>query len=284
MHTASYTLLDGKALAKKMIAQAKQKVSELETSIKLVVLMVGNDAASEVYVRNKEKACKEAGVISEKILLPTGTTQKEIIEKIKELNADPEVTGMIVQLPLPDHFYVPDIIRAIDPKKDVDGFHAYNLGKMFLSSEFEDLPPATPAGILRLLQEYTIDVKGMNAVVIGHSNIVGKPMSVMLLNRGATVTTCHIDTKDVGLFTRSADIIVVAVGKPNILTGDMVRDGAIIIDVGINRLEDGTLVGDVDFASVSQKAGYITPVPGGVGPVTVAQLIINTVHAKERQQ
>ncbi len=275
-------LLDGKALAEKMLAQAKRRVADFTSPPKLTVVMVGEDPASAVYVRNKAAACKKVGLLSEVVLLPKTISQEELLQKIVALNADPTVTGMIVQLPLPSQLYVPEIIRAIDPRKDVDGFHAYNLGKMFLSPEFEDLPPATPGGIIRLLEEYEIAVRGMNAVVIGHSNIVGKPISTMLLNRHATVTTCHIDTKDVSEFTKNADLIVVAVGKPNILTAEMVKEGVIVIDVGMNRLPDGKLVGDVDFAGVAPKCRFITPVPGGVGPMTVAKLIENTLHAKER--
>ena len=278
----TFSLLDGKALSKKIIAAAKAQVAAFATPSKLVVLMVGENAASEVYVKHKEKACAKVGILSEVIRYPATVTQEAITKKIAELNQDASVTGMIVQLPLPEHFYVPDIIRAIDPKKDVDGFHAYNLGKMFLSSEFEHLPPATPGGIIRLLDEYQINVEGMNVVVIGHSNHVGKPISTMLLNRNATVTTCHIFTKNISEYTRDSDLIVVAVGKPNILTADMVQEGVIVVDVGINRLEDGSLVGDVDFENVAKKASYITPVPGGVGPMTVAQLITNTITAKSR--
>jgi 5,10-methylene-tetrahydrofolate dehydrogenase/Methenyl tetrahydrofolate cyclohydrolase len=194
------------------------------------------------------------------------------------------VTGFIVQLPLPRHIREPLVIRAIDPKKDVDGFHAYNLGKMFLSKDFEDLPPATPAGIIRLLDEYGIDPSGKEAVVVGRSNIVGKPISTMLLNRSATVTTCHSRTADLAVHTRRADILVVAVGKAHLITAEMVKPGAVVIDAGMNRLESGKLVGDVEFETVAEVAAHITPVPGGVGPMTVASLIANTVRAAERRQ
>ncbi len=279
----SAIVLDGKKLSQKMISEASQKVQKFDVPPKLVVVMVGKNAASSLYVKNKQKACQKAGIDSEILDLPESTTQEELVQKIKELNTNKSVTGMIVQLPLPHHLYVPDVIRAIDPHKDVDGFHAYNLGKMFLSPEFEDLPPATPAGIMRLLEEYNIDVRGMDVVVIGHSNIVGKPISMMLLNRNATVTTCHVHTKDIVKYTLGADLIIVAVGKPNILTSDMVSDGVVVIDVGINRNKDGKLVGDVEYEGVAQKASHISPVPGGVGPMTVAKLIENTIHAKERQ-
>jgi len=205
-----------------------------------------------------------------------------VIDLIHELNQRDDVHGILVQLPLPSHVYVPQVIKAIDPYKDVDGFQAYNLGKMFLSEEFMDLSPCTPKGVLKILDHYNIDVKGMDATVVGHSNVVGKPMSTMLLNRNATVTTCHIDTKDLKSHTIGADLLVVAVGKPGLVTADMVKDGAIVIDVGINKLADGKLVGDVDFENVSKKASYITPVPGGVGPMTVACLMENTLMAYKK--
>ncbi len=274
-------LLDGKALSEKIVQECKKETKDLNPT--LAVIIVGDNPASAVYVRNKERLCEKAGIQSVKIPFSKEATQEEVIHKIEELNNDPAITGFIVQLPVPDHMYVPDIIRAIDPKKDVDGFHAYNLGKMFLSTEFEDLPPATPAGIIRILEEYNIDIEGKEAVVVGHSNIVGKPISTMLLNRNATVTTCHIYTQDLASHTARADILVVATGVPNLITGDMVKKGATVIDVGINRLENGKLVGDVHFESVSKKVGHITPVPGGVGPMTVASLIKNTVHAAQRQ-
>lgn len=274
-------ILDGKALAEKVILESKEKAAELNPTI--AVLVVGDNPASAVYVRNKERACEKAGIRSVSIRLSEETTQEELLEKIDALNTDDEITGFIVQLPLPEHFYVPDVIRAIDPVKDIDGFHAYNLGKMFLSPEFEDLPPATPAGIIRMLDEYEIDVKGKEVVVVGHSNIVGKPISTMLLNRDATVTTCHKFTKDLAAHTSRADIIIVAAGVPGLIKGDMVKKGVVVIDVGINRLETGELVGDVLFDEVKEKASYISPVPGGVGPMTVASLIANTIHAAERK-
>ncbi|MFA7682025.1 MAG: bifunctional 5,10-methylenetetrahydrofolate dehydrogenase/5,10-methenyltetrahydrofolate cyclohydrolase, partial [Candidatus Peribacteraceae bacterium] len=203
---------------------------------------------------------------------------------VDELNADADVSGFIVQLPLPAHLekYVPQVIRAIDPHKDVDGFHAYNLGKMFLSKEFEHLPPATPSGIIALLEHYAIPVEGKHAVIVGRSNTVGKPIAIMLLNRSATVTVCHRHTQDLPFFTKQADILIVAVGKHNLITADMVKPGAVVIDVGMNRTEEG-LKGDVDFEAVKEIASAITPVPGGVGPMTVASLIQNCVRAKERQ-
>lgn len=275
-------LLDGKALSEKLIDSVKDETKKLAP--KLAVILVGENPASLTYVKNKRKACERAGVDYEEKVFPPSITQEELIQEIETLNQDASVNGFIVQLPLPHHIYLPDIFRAIDPKKDVDGFHAYNLGKMFLSSEFEDLPPATPAGIIKLLDHYDIPIQGKEVVVVGHSNIVGKPISVMMLNRNATVTTCHIYTQDLASHTRRADILIVAVGKAHLITGDMVKEGAVVIDVGTNRTEDGKLCGDVDFEAVSKKASYITPVPGGVGPMTVATLILNTVTAAKRQK
>lgn len=278
-------ILDGKALSEKLLKEAKEKVSKMKTKPKLVVIQVGENAASKIYVRKKKEACEKVGVDYEEILFPETTTQKVVLNKIEDLNNDEMVSGIIVQLPIPDNISVPLVIRAIDPKKDVDGFCAYNLGKVFLSKDFEHLPPATPLGIIKILEEYNIDPKGMNAVVVGHSNIVGKPISMMLLNRDATVTTCHIHTKNLKEHTKNADLLVVAVGKINLITADMIKDGAIVIDVGMNRNpKTGKLCGDVDFENLSKKTSYITPVPGGVGPMTVACLVLNTIHARERQE
>ena len=212
----------------------------------------------------------------------TDITTEKLIEKINELNEDEKIHGILVQLPLPKKVYTPDVMRAINPKKDVDGFTAYNLGKMFLSAKFEDLAPCTPMGVIKMLEYYKIPVEGKEVVIVGHSNLVGKPLSVMLMNRNATVTTCHIFTKDLAYHTKRADIICVAVGKQNLITSDMVKDGAVIIDVGVNKTKEGKLVGDVDFAEVSKKVSYITPVPGGAGPMTVACLMENTVKAAKR--
>jgi methylenetetrahydrofolate dehydrogenase (NADP+)/methenyltetrahydrofolate cyclohydrolase len=277
----SAKILDGKALAEKVLLESRIKAEKLNPTI--AVIVVGDDPASAVYVRNKERSCEKAGIRSVSIRLPEETTQEELLEKIHMLNNDDEITGFIVQLPLPEHFYTPDVIRAIDPAKDIDGFQAYNLGKMFLSPEFEDLPPATPAGIMRMLEEYNIEIEGKEVVVVGHSNIVGKPISIMLLNRNATVTTCHKFTKDLAAHTSRADILIVAAGVPGLITGDMVKKGVVVVDVGINRLETGKIVGDVLFDEVQEKASYISPVPGGVGPMTVASLITNAIHAAKRQ-
>ncbi len=273
-------ILDGKLVAKEVLDKVAGEVRQLTTPPKLVVVLVGNDPASETYVRMKKKACEQVGIEWEQISLdPSEVTTESMIELMHELNDRDDVHGILVQLPLPEHVYAPEVLKAIGPYKDVDGFHAYNIGKMFLSEEFMDLAPCTPKGVLKILDHYDIDVQGMEAVVVGHSNVVGKPMSMMLLNRNATVTTCHIDTQDLKSHTERADVLVVAVGKPGLITADMVKEGATVIDVGINRLEDGRLVGDVDFDEVSKKVSYITPVPGGVGPMTVACLMENTLLA-----
>jgi len=280
------TLLDGRAVSDSLLTAVTKEVAALKSrgiSPKLVVLVVGENPASQVYVRKKEEACAKVGILSERVAMPESVTQEELLAKIEALNKDAAVTGMIVQLPLPKHIEEPKVIKAIDPYKDVEGFHAYNVGKMLLSKDFEELSPCTPKGIIKILEFYKIDVAGMDCVVIGRSNIVGKPMAMMLLNRDATVTSCHRRTKDLARYTKEADLIVVAVGKPNLLTADMVKEGVVVIDVGMNRLEDGKLVGDVDFEGVKAKASAITPVPGGVGPMTVACLLESTVTAAKKQ-
>lgn len=276
------TLLDGRKVASELLESLKPKVKELDP--KLVIVQVGEDPASESYIKQKVKSCDSVGMRHEHKKLDAKTTLEELMEIVNELNSDDDVAGFIVQLPLPDHLqpHVPQIIRAIDPAKDVDGFCAYNLGKTFLSKEFENLLPATPAGIIAILEHYKIDVVGKDVVIVGRSNTVGKPIAVMLMNRNATVTVCHSKTRDMKHETQDADILIVAVGKPKLITADMVKEGAVVIDVGINRV-DGKLVGDVDFDAVKEKASAITPVPGGVGPVTVASLIQNVVRAKERR-
>lgn len=274
-------ILDGKALAEKIYTEIAEKVSHLSTPPKLVVILVGEHPASSVYVKNKEKSCEKSGIASEVVRFTETVSEEALLEKISELNKDENVSGIIVQLPLPAHISPQKVIHAIDPKKDADGFHPTNLGEMFLSKEGELLPPATPGGIIRLLEEYKIGISGMNAVVIGRSNIVGKPIATMLLNRNATVTVCHSKTKDLSSYTSKADLLIVAIGKPEMITGEMVKQGAIVIDVGIHRKEDGSLCGDVDFKSVSPKASFITPVPGGVGPMTVATLIENAYRAQQ---
>lgn len=279
-------LLDGKKVAGHLLDSLQKEVEKLKSmnniSPKLSVILVGNNPASLSYIKQKRKACKKTGILWEQFDYDVSITTEDLIGKIEELNNRSDIHGILVQLPLPDHIYEPDVIRAIEPRKDVDGFTAYNIGKMFLSTEFEHLPPCTPAGVIRMLDFYDIDVRGMDATVVGASNIVGKPLSAMLLNRKATVTTCHIDTKDLKSHTKNADLVAVAVGKLNLITEDMVKEGVILIDIGINRTEEGKLKGDADFEAISKKASYITPVPGGAGPMTVACLMENTVTAAKR--
>lgn len=278
-------LLDGRKVANDLLDNLKKEVTTLQSqsiSPKLVVILVGNNPASLSYIKQKRKACEKTGILWEQINYEESVTNEELIGKIHELNEKKDLHGILVQLPLPDHIFTPDVIKAIDPKKDVDGFTAYNIGKMFLSTDFEDLPPCTPAGIIKMLDYYDIDVAGMDATIVGASNIVGKPLSTMLLNRGATPTTCHIQTKDLKSHTRGADLVCVAVGKRNLITADMVKDDVILIDVGCNKNEEGKLCGDADFENIAKKARYITPVPGGVGPMTVACLMENTVKAAKR--
>lgn len=277
----SATLLAGKPAADALLSSLKADIKQLDPQ--LVIVQVGEDPASGSYIKQKLKSCDAVGLRNKHMHLLATTSLEELMQLIDELNRDDDVTGFIVQLPLPKHLndHVPEIIRAIDPKKDVDGFGAYNLGKMFLSPEFEHLPPATPAGVMELLKFYKIDVAGKNAVVIGRSNIVGKPLAVMLLNRHATVTVCHSKTKDISSITKNADLIFAATGKAKMITKDMVKKGAVVVDIGVSRV-DGKLCGDVDFEAVKDVASAITPVPGGVGPMTVASLIRNCVTAKKR--
>ncbi len=275
-------ILDGKALSAQIIETAKEKVAKLKPC--LAVVLVGESPASLTYVKYKKAACAKAGIGYKELRYSHSLLQEELIGHIEALNRDTEISGILVQLPLPESMDTPLVIRAIDPKKDVDGFHAYNVGRMFLGAEFEDLPPATPLGIIKLLDHYGIPIQGKEAVVVGHSNHVGKPLSTMLLNRDATVTICHLLTKDLASHTRRADILVVAAGKEKLITADMVKEGAVVVDVGINKRKDGTIRGDVDFEEVAKKASYITPVPGGVGPMTIAALVLNILRAAERQQ
>ncbi len=278
----SALLLSGRPVADAMLERLKPEVKKLDP--KLIVVQVGEDPASTSYINKKLKSCAAVGLRHEHKHLKESITLPELLSLIEQLNTDSDVTGFIVQLPLPKHLqpHVPQIIRAIDPKKDVDGFGAYNLGKMFLSTEFEHLPPATPSGVIELLRYYKIGIEGKHAVVVGHSNIVGKPLAVMLLNRDATVTVCHIKTKNLKEHTLQADILCVAVGKPGLITADMVKKGAVVIDIGVTKV-DGKLRGDTDFDALQKTASAITPVPGGVGPLTVASLIRNCVMAKKRQ-
>lgn len=278
-------LIDGRQIANELLAELEQEADKLKINHvhpKLAVILVGEDPASLSYVRQKERSCEKVGVLWEQFSYGSNVSQEDLEAKVDELNADPSIHGILIQLPLPEHIDVPLLLKRIEPNKDVDGFHAYNIGKMFISKDFEALVPCTPKGVIKMLDYHNVEVQGAEAVVVGHSNIVGKPMSTMLLNRDATVTTCHIHTQDLAFHTKRADILVVAVGKHNLITADMVKEGAVVIDVGINRV-DGKLCGDVDFENIKEKASHITPVPGGVGPMTVACLIENVIIAAQRQ-
>ncbi len=280
-------LLDGKKVASELYQKLQGKVAALkEKNIfpKLVIVLVGDDPASLSYIKQKRKASEQTGILSELInLKPEEVTTQSMIDLVNQLNADASVHGFIIQLPLPKHVDTPKVLKAVNPKKDVDGFTAYNLGKMFLSTEFEDLAPCTPLGVIRLLEYYEIAVKGLEVTMVGSSNTVGKPLAIMLQNRGATVTICNSKTKDLAAHTRRADILIVAVGKIGLITREMVKEGAVVVDVGINRNEEGKLVGDVDFDGVSEVASFITPVPGGCGPMTVGCLMENVVRAVLQQ-
>jgi len=281
-------ILDGAALAQELRSEFKLRAEALAAEgvrPGLAVVLVGEDPASQVYVRNKVNACAQAGFHSEKIVLPPDTTAAALLERIAALNADPAIHGILVQLPLPKHIDADAVLEAILPEKDVDGFHAENIGA--LTQGNPRFVPCTPQGVMELLEKGGISLKGQEAVVIGRSNIVGKPMALLLLAAGATVTICHSQTRDLAFHTRRADILVAAVGRPRFVTGDMIKPGAVVIDVGINRVPEGQpdagkLCGDVDFASAVNVASAITPVPGGVGPMTIAMLLANTLLAAER--
>jgi len=276
-------IIDGNAIAKEVRAQWKERAERLKAKgvvPGLAVIIVGNDPASQVYVRNKVRACAEAGIYSEKIELPANVSEAALLKKIEELNAKPAIHGILVQLPLPKHIDNNKVLDTISMEKDVDGFHLYNLGALVAGESV--FPPCTPYGIQCLLEYLNIPIAGQNAVVVGRSNIVGKPMALMLLQKDATVSICTSKTRDLAQYTILADILVVATGKPGMITAPMVKRGAVVIDVGINRQDDGRLVGDVDFESVKERAGYITPVPGGVGPMTITMLVANTVQSAER--
>jgi methylenetetrahydrofolate dehydrogenase (NADP+)/methenyltetrahydrofolate cyclohydrolase len=279
----SAQLIDGKGLAARLRQDVQKQVSARVAAGKrppgLAVVLIGRDPASAIYVSHKIQACKSIGFVSNTHELPEETTQTELLALINRLNRDPSIDGILVQLPLPPHFVVEDIIEAIAPDKDVDGFHPYNMGR--LAQRIPVLRPCTPKGIISILDHIGVDPTGLNATVVGASNIVGRPATLELLLRGATVTTAHRFTRDLPGVVGQADILVVAVGKPNIVKGEWVKDGSIVIDVGMNRLEDGTLCGDVAFETARQRAAWITPVPGGVGPMTVASLMENTLYAAE---
>ena len=274
-------LIDGKSLANKVQTNVASEVEQLKQEKNIVpglaVILVGDDPASHAYVKMKAKACEKVGFYSITHNMPDTISQDEIIATIEMMNNNPRIDGILVQLPLPKHVDTDKILEVIDPKKDVDGFHAYNIGR--LVTNLDSFVACTPLGVMKMFEEYNIDLKGQDVCVVGASNIVGKPMAALLLNANATVTVTHIFTKDLKAHTSQADIIIVGVGVPGLIKEDMVKEGAIVIDIGINRVEDGSLVGDVDFKNVSKKCSYITPVPGGVGPMTIAMLLSNTLKA-----
>jgi len=280
----SARIIDGNVVAARVRAECAQRVKRIREEAGrapgLAVIMVGENPASAVYVRNKMRACEDVGIVSRRLLYPDTVSEEEVLRRIDILGADPDVDGILVQLPLPKSFDLKRVLGTIPAGKDVDGFHLYNVGGLVIGDTI--FPPCTPYGVMRLLEHEGIDVAGRNAVVVGASNIVGKPMALMLMQHEATVAVCHAKTRDLAQFTQLADILVVAAGCPDLITAGMVKDGAVVIDVGINRLPDGRLVGDCDFEGVRQKAAYLTPVPGGVGPMTVTMLLVNTIGSAER--
>ena len=283
---ATARLIDGKVIAFNVLQQVRQEVSELRAlghrPPGLAVILVGSDPASQIYVRNKRRACDEAGLHSVAHDLPAETTQAALLALVGQLNADPSIDGILVQLPLPSHIRMRAVIESIDPAKDIDGFHPYNIGRLLQREPL--LRPCTPYGIMRMLQHIGVSPEGMEAVVVGASNIVGRPMALELILAGATTTVCHTRTRNLQAQVQRAELLVVATGKPQMIPGDWIRPGAVVIDVGMNRLPTGKLVGDVDFQGAAQRASWITPVPGGVGPMTVAMLLQNTVEASRRLQ
>lgn len=279
------TIIDGKQLAKKIRENLKLECEELKEqgiNPKLAVIMVGDNPASKVYVRNKSRACNEVGIEYQEYLLPENATQKELLELIKKLNQDKEINGILLQSPLPQHLNINEAFKTITYSKDVDGFTPASVGKLCIGED--TFISCTPYGVIKMFEEYNIDLKGKNVVILGRSNIVGKPLIQCCLQKDATVTVCHSKTKNLSEYTKKADVIIAAIGKAKFLTEDMVKDGVVIIDVGINRQDDGKLVGDVDFENVSKKASYITPVSGGVGPMTIAMLMNNVIKAAKEQQ
>jgi len=277
-------LIDGKALAQGIRERIAKDVAELhaQTAIRpgLAAILVGDDPASKLYVKNKEKACDAAGIYVDEHKLPTSTTQAELLALIEKVNADPKIHGILVQLPLPKQIDSKVILDAVSPLKDADGFHPYNMGRLV-----EGVPmftPCTPKGVIKMIESTGVAIEGKRAVVVGRSNIVGKPAALLLMHRHATVTVCHSKTRDLPAVCREAEILVVAIGKAKFVTANMVRDGAVVVDVGVNRLENGAFVGDVDFGPVSEKASWISPVPGGVGPMTIAMLLENTLDSAKR--
>ena len=277
-------ILNGKELAKKIRTNLKVEVEELKKQKKypkLAVIMVGNDQASSIYVKNKSKACDEIGIDFEEYLLPEETTMQELLSLITKLNGEKEVKGILLQSPIPAHLDIQKAFETINPKKDVDGFHPISVGQACIGQD--TFIPCTPLGIVKLLEEYQIPVEGKNVVILGRSNIVGKPLMQCMLKKNATVTICHSKTRNIKEMTRQADILIAAIGKPKFITEDMVKENAVVIDVGMNRLENGKLCGDIDFEGVEKKVSYITPVPGGVGPMTIAMLMQNVVKATKME-
>ena len=277
-------IIDGKELAKKIRNNLRIECEELKQKnikSKLAVIMVGDDPASKVYVRNKSKACEDVGIEYDEYLLDKETTQKELIELIKKLNDEKNINGILLQSPIPSNLDINEAFRTIAPEKDVDGFNPVNVGKLVLDQD--TFVSCTPYGIIKMFEEYNIDLSGKNVVILGRSNIVGKPLIHCCLNKNATVTTCHSKTQNLAQKAKEADILISAIGKAHFVTADMVKENAVVIDVGINRLDNGKITGDVDFESVKEKASYITPVPGGVGPMTIAMLMNNVIKATRRQ-
>lgn len=277
-------IIDGKELAKKIRANLKIECEELKKKnikSKLAVIMVGEDQASKVYVKNKSKACDDVGIEYEEYLLNSETTQKELIELIEKLNNDKTINAILLQSPIPSNLDINEAFKTISPEKDVDGFNPVNVGKLVLNQD--TFVSCTPYGIMKMFEEYNIDLCSKNVVILGRSNIVGKPLIHCCLNKNATVTTCHSKTQDLAQKAKEADILISAIGKANFITADMVKEKAVVIDVGINRLDNGKITGDVDFENVKEKASYITPVPGGVGPMTIAMLMNNVIKATKRQ-
>ena len=277
-------IIDGKALALSIREQIGKDVAQLvgETAVVpgLAAILVGDDPASAVYVKNKKTACDKAGLYVDEYKLPASTTQNELLALIEKMNADPKIHGILVQLPLPGHINSKMVLEAVSPDKDADGFHPFNVGRLVEGSPV--FIPCTPKGVMRMIESTGQSIEGKRAVVIGRSNIVGKPVALLLMHANATVTVCHSRTKNLPAVCREADVVIAAIGRAQFVTRDMIKDGAIVIDVGINRLEDGRLVGDVDFEAAKEVAGWITPVPGGVGPMTIAMLLRNTLESAQR--
>ncbi|AVV97665.1 bifunctional methylenetetrahydrofolate dehydrogenase/methenyltetrahydrofolate cyclohydrolase FolD [Helicobacter pylori] len=286
MPNRGVVLLDGQALACNIEKDLKNKIQIISTQThkrpKLAVILVGKDPASITYVNMKIKACQRVGMDFDLKTLQEDITEAELLSLIKDYNTDQNISGVLVQLPLPRHIDTKMVLEAIDPNKDVDGFHPLNIGK--LCTQKESFLPATPMGVMRLLEHYHIGIKGKDVAIIGASNIIGKPLSMLMLNAGASVSVCHILTKDISFYTQNADIVCVGVGKPDLIKASMLKKGAVVVDIGINHLNDGRIVGDVDFTNAQKVAGFITPVPKGVGPMTIVSLLENTLIAFEKQQ